>query len=336
MKPIILSAGDPSGIGPEIILKAWRARLTENLAPFIVVGDYEIFLQREKIFSLNVPLQLIKHPSDNFDFSKALPIINIQNQQESSLGHPNKKNATGIIESITKATDFIFDNAGRAIVTAPISKKVLYDSGFGFPGHTEFLAHIAFQKTNKNYRPVMMLAEDELRTVPITIHMALKEIFGHLDQNLIIETAEITYYALKENFLIKEPHIVLAGLNPHAGEDGAMGDEEEKILRPAIKQLKQKGINITGPYPADTLFHKQARKKYDAALCLYHDQALIPIKTIGFDSAVNITLGLPFIRTSPDHGTAFDIATKNIASPESLINAIKRADELTQNLQYDR
>lgn len=337
MRPIAISCGDPSGIGTEIIIKAWLNREFYNLPCFFIVGSYEIILEYSKLLNINIPLQKIKahnlqnHHDINKIYKTSLPILNIKNKQIFSPSIARTENASGIIECIETAVKLVFKGYASAIVTCPIAKKNLYNAGFKFPGHTEFLAHLAYKYTNILPHPVMMLKGKELAVVPTTIHIALKEIADILTPKLIIDTVKITYQSLKQQFNIKNPRISIAGLNPHAGEDGSMGLEEQNIITPAIDGLKKIDIFAQGPLPADTMFHKNAIANYDVAICMYHDQALIPIKTLHFDDAVNITLGLPFIRTSPDHGTAFNIAGKNIASYKSLAEAILIAQEMLQN-----
>ncbi len=238
-------------------------------------------------------------------------------------GKPDGAHAPAIIRAIERGVEMVRSGECSALVTNPIAKKVLIDAGFGFPGHTEFLGHLTGAP-----RAVMMLAIEGLRVVPVTVHEPLAKVPALLTEDLIVETARITAAALQRDFGIAAPRLALAGLNPHAGEGGAMGREEETVIRPAIARLQADGLSVTGPHPADTLFHVAARARYDAALCMYHDQALIPLKTIDFDRGVNVTLGLPIIRTSPDHGTAFDIAGKGIANPASLIAAIELAADL--------
>ncbi len=238
-------------------------------------------------------------------------------------GRPSSDNAPAVIRSIERGVELVRSGECSALVTNPIAKKVLIDAGFGFPGHTEFLGHLTGAP-----RAVMMLAVEGLRVVPVTVHEPLAKVPTLLTEDLIVETAQITAAALTRDFGVSSPRLALAGLNPHAGEGGAMGKEEETVIRPAIARLQAEGLAVTGPHPADTMFHAAARARYDAALCMYHDQALIPLKTIDFERGVNVTLGLPIIRTSPDHGTAFDIAGKGIASPASLIAAIELAADL--------
>ncbi|WP_370931115.1 4-hydroxythreonine-4-phosphate dehydrogenase PdxA [Bartonella sp. DGB1] len=329
--PIIISCGDPAGIGLELIFKAWLQRTEKKLPPFICLADPEYTNKQKKILNFNIPVASINTPLEFKIFDNYLPIIPLKNKITGELAKPNTENASAIIESISRSVEYIAKNQARALVTCPISKNNLYQSGFTFPGHTEFLAALAKKFFNQDATPVMMLAGETLKTVPITIHIPLSEVAERLSKEVIIDTATIVHNELVNKFKITSPRIVITGINPHAGEAGTIGSEEETIIIPAINYLKQnKNINILGPFPADTLFHSEARQKYDVALCIYHDQALIPIKTLHFHDAVNITLGLPFVRTSPDHGTAFDIATKNIANADSLIEAIKTADKLTK------
>jgi 4-hydroxythreonine-4-phosphate dehydrogenase len=234
-----------------------------------------------------------------------------------------------VVEAIDRSVEMALSGSASAVVTCPIAKKPLYDAGFAFPGHTEYLAHLAERRTGKAIRPVMMLAGPELRTIPVTIHIPLADVSKVLTSELVFETGYIVAHDLKTRFGMDRPRLAVAGLNPHAGEGGAMGHEDAEIVLPAVERLRVLGIDARGPLPADTMFHARARKTYDAALCMYHDQALIPAKTLAFDEAVNVTLGLPFIRTSPDHGTAFDIAGQGVAKPDSLIAALRMAAELS-------
>ena len=245
-----------------------------------------------------------------------------------SPGRPDPANAAGIVEAIDRAVADCLAGDAAAVVTCPIAKKPLYDAGFRFPGHTEYLAHLASLRTGTEIMPVMLLAGPELRTVPVTIHIALADVPKALTTELIVATARITAADLASRFGIARPRLAVAGLNPHAGEGGAMGREDELVIRPAIDRLRAEGIDAFGPLPADTMFHARARAGYDVAICMYHDQALIPAKALAFDDAVNVTLGLPFIRTSPDHGTAFDIAGKGIARADSLLAALRLARRL--------
>lgn len=327
-RAIAISCGDPSGIGPEIIIKAWLGKKNGQLPNFFVIGDQEIFRHTAERMGVKINFTFADANLSYKTFDEALPILPLQNSQVDCVGASDSINAAGTIEAIERGALLVCQGAADALVTCPIAKKPLYDAGFSFPGHTEFLAELAHQFYGKQFKPVMMLSGPQLRTVPVTVHIPLSEVFKLLSTDLITETGRIVAHDLKRKFKLKDPRIVVAGLNPHAGEEGALGSEDIAVIKPAIEVLKNEGIAIDGPYPADTLFNNHRRGAYDAALCMYHDQALIPVKTIGFDDTVNVTLGLPFIRTSPDHGTAFDIAGKNIASPASLISAIKLAQQL--------
>ncbi|MBX4336181.1 4-hydroxythreonine-4-phosphate dehydrogenase PdxA [Bartonella raoultii] len=331
MTALVVSSGDPAGIGPEIAIKAWSLRFVRKVPSFVLIADPDVIRSRAHFLQIDVKIEsvLTNHLVKNFQ--TALPVIPLKNRQTHQLGSPSEKNAAGIIEAIKRGVQLTQNGHASALVTCPIAKKNLYDAGFQFPGHTEFLANLAHQTSQKYYHPVMMLSGPQLRTVPITVHIPFKEVPSHLTRDLIIQTAFITENDLRKRFKITSPRLAVSGLNPHAGENGAMGKEDLEIITPAIEYLKKKGLDVIGPLAADTMFHKCARKTYDAALCMYHDQALIPVKTLDFSNTVNVTLGLPFIRTSPDHGTAFDIADKGIASPESFIAALKLAHQLAEN-----
>lgn len=326
--PLALSVGDPSGVGPELALAAWLLREQLEIPAFYLLADPILIDARARHLGFVVPLRTVSPGEALATFSVALPIVALTNQFIDSPGQPDSKNAAGTVEAIERAVNDTVTGLAAAVVTCPIAKKPLYDAGFGYPGHTEFLGYLAEQHTGKAARPVMMLAGPELRAVPVTIHIPLSDVPRALTTELIVETAEITARDLVSNFGIANPRLAVAGLNPHAGEGGAMGREDEDVIRPAIDQLVAKGIDARGPYPADTMFHARARETYDAAICMYHDQGLIPAKALAFDETVNVTLGLPFIRTSPDHGTAFDIAGKGIARPDSLIAALKLARQM--------
>ena len=292
--------GEPAGIGPEVALAAFDhfgGRIGNH--PLKLVGDAQIFA------------------------SRAQSLIPTSARAAASPGKPDSANAAAVIEAIEVAARACLAGEAAAMVTAPINKAVLQAAGFGFPGHTEFLGHLTGAR-----RAVMMLASDKLRVVPLTIHMPVADVPKSIDKLAVFETAEIVLTALRREFGILNPRLAVAGLNPHAGEDGVMGDEETLVIAPAIAALKARGFAVTGPLSADTLFHEEARKTYDAALCMYHDQALIPIKTLSFWDGVNVTLGLPIVRTSPDHGTAFDIAGTGKADARSMIAAVKMAADM--------
>jgi 4-hydroxythreonine-4-phosphate dehydrogenase len=326
--PLAVSIGDPSGIGPEIAIAAWRNRQRNGIPPFYLLADPALITSRARMLGADIPLSETE-PSRACDlFSSSLPVVSLSCRFSDQPGTPDSANAKGVIEAIDRAVDDCFHGKAAAIVTCPIAKKPLYDAGFRFPGHTEYLAHLASQRIGKPVMPVMMLAGPDLRTVPVTIHIPLSQVPQALTTELIVSTARITAADLRDRFGIEKPRLAISGLNPHAGEGGSMGAEDKDIVLPAVTALRADGIDAFGPLPADTMFHPRARAGYDAALCMYHDQALIPAKALAFDEAVNVTLGLPFIRTSPDHGTAFDIAGKGIARPDSLISALKLASQL--------
>jgi 4-hydroxythreonine-4-phosphate dehydrogenase len=329
--PLALTMGDPAGIGLEIALKAWLQRASAPLAPFCVYGNAAALVERGRDFALGVPIVAISEPRDAaMHFDKALPVMDIALAAPAIAGTPDVKNAPAVIAAITNAVADTAAGRVRGVVTNPIAKSVLYGGGFEHPGHTEFLAALAGKHwSGRHHHPVMMLACDALKVVPLTIHVPLSAVPGLVTRDLIVATARITAEALRSDFGIAGPRIAVTGLNPHAGEDGAMGTEEHDTIIPALRILTADGIRVSGPHPADTLFHAAARSTYDAVVAMYHDQALIPIKTLAFDEGVNVTLGLPFVRTSPDHGTAFDIAAKGIASPSSLIEALKLADAMS-------
>lgn len=325
---LALSAGDPSGIGPEIAIAAFMAREALDVPAFYLLADPALIASRAGQLGLSVPIIETTPAQSARAFAQALPIVPLTARCVDSPGRPDPANAAATVEAIDRAVAACLAGDAAAVVTCPIAKKPLYDAGFRFPGHTEYLAHLAARHTGVEALPVMMLAGPDLRTVPVTIHIALAEVPKALTTELIVATARITAADLASRFGIARPRLAIAGLNPHAGEGGSMGLEDERIVRPAVDILRAEGIDAFGPLPADTLFHPRARAGYDAALCMYHDQALIPAKALAFDEAVNVTLGLPFIRTSPDHGTAFDIAGKGIARPDSLIAALKLARKL--------
>lgn len=328
---LALTIGEPAGIGPEILLAAWQARKAQALPAFFVLGDPALIAARARRLNLDIPIVETTPAEGAAHFDATLPVVPLENRLADTPGIATGANAAGVIEAITRGVEDTLAGRAAAVVTCPIAKKPLYDAGFQFPGHTEFLGHLAAQATGRPATAVMMLAGPELRTVPVTVHLALNEVAGSLTQEMIESAGAIVARDLTDRFAIPSPRLAVSGLNPHAGEGGAMGREDIETIAPAIAALRNKGIDAFGPLPADTMFHAAARKSYDAALCMYHDQALIPVKTLAFDETVNVTLGLPFIRTSPDHGTAFDIAGKGIARPDSLIAAIKLARLLADN-----
>lgn len=331
-KPLVVSIGEPAGIGPDVILKAFEQRNTLNLSPFYVQGDKGILEERAKQLNLEISFQEIDetqiHEVASF-FSSSLPVRKCGvSVSDVEAGQLNADNASFVIEAIRSSIEDIHNGFASGIVTAPIHKGNLYSAGFEFPGHTEYLASLSKDIFGFERQPVMMLASDELRVVPVTIHVPFADVPSLLTKGLIKETTHILAKDLEERFGIKAPHIIVTGLNPHAGEDGTIGRTEIEIIEPAVQDLCADGLNVTGPYSADTCFHPRARANYDAAVTMYHDQGLIPIKTLSFDDGVNVTLGLPFIRTSPDHGTALDIAGTGDAKPDSFIAALKMAAQM--------
>lgn len=315
--PIALTCGEPAGIGPELAAAAWD-ELRSDL-PFVWIGD-------PRFLPHNTPFSVIERPEQAADIcEKALPVLPLEFEGgKSHPGQPDPRHAQGVIACIETAVALVQSGKVSAICTAPIHKKALKDGAdFAFPGHTEFLAHLAGGQD-----VVMMLASQSLRVVPATIHIALQDVSKALTAELLERTIRITHDGLIKQFGIAHPRLAVAGLNPHAGEGGTMGHEELDMIIPTLNRLRAHGLDVVGPMSADTMFHDRARARYDAAIAMYHDQALIPIKTLAFDEGVNVTLGLPFIRTSPDHGTAFDIAGKGLARPDSLIAALRMAADM--------
>ncbi len=323
-KPLALTSGEPAGIGPDIAIEAWLRRKEAKLPPFYLLGDRNHFAGRAEALDSRVEFADVGPEDACSAFADALPVVSTGVKATAQPGKPDGSSADAAIASIRQAVGDVAAGRASAVVTNPIAKSVLYRAGFNHPGHTEFLAELAGQNGHTP-QPVMMLWSPALAVVPVTIHLALREAIEQLSSGLIVSTARIAVADLKARFGIARPRLAISGLNPHAGEFGTLGSEDEEIVSPAIAVLRNAGIDARGPLPADTMFHEAARKTYDCAICMYHDQALIPIKTIAFDDAVNVTLGLPFIRTSPDHGTAFDIAGSGKANPASLIAALKLA-----------
>ncbi len=307
----------------------WRRRAELRLPPFYLIGQSEFIKRRAHLLGVDIAVSAVT-PSQAIEcFQRALPIVPLDTAVTAMPGKPDASSAPAAIESIRRAVADVLAGHAAAIVTNPVAKNVLYRSGFAEPGHTEFLGKLAQEATGNATRPVMMLWSPELAVVPVTIHLPLKDVATQLTSELITDTGRIAARDLTRRFGISRPRLAIAGLNPHAGEEGALGAEDSAIVAPAVKRLQDEGIDAVGPMPADTMFHARARAAYDVALCMYHDQALIPIKTLAFDHAVNVTLGLPFVRTSPDHGTAFDIAGKGTADPSSLIAALTLAARLS-------
>jgi 4-hydroxythreonine-4-phosphate dehydrogenase len=327
--PLALTLGEPAGIGPDLALTLWLKRRDFDLPAFYLIGDVDFLRRRAGALGLDVPLAAVTPAQAGESFTRALPVVALHLPVTAAPGRPDATSAPAAIASIERAVADVVAGKASALVTNPVAKSVLYRGGFADPGHTEFLARLAQAATGKPAQPVMMLWSPQLAVVPVTVHLPLAEVTGALTTALIVTTGRIVARDMAERFAIARPRLALAGLNPHAGEDGALGGEDEAIVKPAVAQLKAAGIDARGPFSADTMFHAKARQGYDAALCMYHDQALIPIKTIAFHQAVNVTLGLPFVRTSPDHGTAFDLAGTGRADPASLAAAMKLAARLS-------
>ena len=328
-KPLALTSGEPAGIGLDITIKAWLRRNELKLPAFYLLGDRDSLNNRAKLLGLKLKLAEVSAEQAPDAFADALPVVATGHSATARPGHPDDTSAGAAMASIRQAVGDVIAGQASAVVTNPIAKSVLYRAGFRHPGHTEYLAELA--ATNGHTpQPVMMLWSPALVVVPVTIHLALRDAITQLSSDLIVTTARIVVAALKTRFGLANPRLAISGLNPHAGEDGSIGTEDKTIVAPAVEILRREGVEIRGPLPADTMFHEAARRTYDCAICMYHDQALIPVKTLAFEDAVNVTLGLPFIRTSPDHGTAFDIAGTGKADPSSLIAALRLAARMAE------
>jgi 4-hydroxythreonine-4-phosphate dehydrogenase len=328
-KPLVLTFGDPAGIGPDITIAAFLARGSIRVPPFVLLGEPEVLAARARALGLAIGIEAIGEIAAGPSvFASALPVLPISIASPVVAGRPDPANAAAVKQSIERSVALVREGAASAVVTNPISKATLTRAGFGFPGHTEFLAALTGCESSD---AVMMLVGQDLKVVPVTIHIPLKEVTTALTAERITKTLQIVARDFARYFGLARPRVAVTGLNPHAGEDGTMGREEIEIIVPAIEAARRKGIDVTGPYPADTLFHEEARKRYDVALAMYHDQALIPVKTLAFDTGVNATLGLSFVRTSPDHGTAFALAGTGRASPRSLIEALRLAVTMQRN-----
>ena len=323
-KALALTIGEPAGIGPDIAIAAWLKRRELDMPPFYLIGDRAFILERASILGTPVEATDASPAIAAKLFADALPVVASGIAATAKPGKPDDTSAPAAIAAIKNAVADVRAGYASAVVTNPIAKSVLYRAGFSHPGHTEFLAELAAADGTIPH-PVMMIWSPDLAVVPVTIHLPLRDAISQLTSDLIVKTARIVAADLKTRVGIASPRLAISGLNPHAGEDGSLGTEDQSIIAPAVATLRADGIDARGPLPADTLFHANARKTYDCAICMYHDQALIPIKTIAFDDGVNVTLGLPFIRTSPDHGTAFDIAGTGRANPSSLIAALRLA-----------
>ncbi len=323
--PLAVALGDPAGIGPEIVAKSWEKREALDLPPFFAVGDREAV---EAVW--DGPIETVSDPGEAADcFRHALPLVRVGGGSSINPGAPDLDGARNALDALEIAVGLTRSGAASGLVTGPVSKFQLHAIGFTHPGQTEFVAErcgVASEMV------AMMLVGPTLRTVPVTVHVALREVPNILTVERIIGKARATIRGLQRQFGIEQPRIAVAGLNPHAGEDGTLGREEQEIIIPALERLREDGFDVAGPYPADTMFHESARERYDAALCMYHDQALIPLKALHFDEGVNMTLGLPIVRTSPDHGTAFPIAGKNEANPGAMIAALRTAAASAQRI----
>jgi 4-hydroxythreonine-4-phosphate dehydrogenase len=327
--PLAVTIGEPSGIGPDLIVTAWRDRRERRLAPFHVFGDPDLLAGRARDLGFTLEWRETR-PGEAMPADGALAICPLQAVARGRPGKADECDFRAVMESIEQAVAAVFAGRAGGVVTAPIAKRSLADAGLDHPGHTEFLAELCERHTGKSAMPVMMIASSKLRTVPVTIHIPLREVAGALSTALIADTARIVANDLRSRFGIGAPRLAVAGLNPHAGEGGLLGGEDDGIVAPAVALLRAEGIDARGPLPADTMFHARARAEYDAAICMYHDQALIPAKALAFDEGVNVTLGLPLIRTSPDHGTAPALAGTGRANPSSFLAAMRFAARLAR------
>ena len=317
--------GEPAGVGVETVLKAWLKYELQNLPPFFLIGDPSHAEEMARAVHGRPAVVLIDRPEQAQDaIASGLPVLPLALPRPVRPGHPDADNAPQVIKAIDMAVDLALSGAVSAIVTAPINKAALYRIGFEHPGHTEYLAHLC----GIAGEPVMLLSSPGLRAVPVTIHCSLRDALGILDSELIVRQSVTTAAALASDFGLPNAHLAIAGLNPHAGESGDLGREDIEIVAPAIERLRQSGLNVSGPHAPDSMFHAKMRETYDVAICMYHDQALIPVKTLGFEIGINITLGLPIVRTSPDHGTALPLAGTGRADPASMISAIGTAGNL--------
>ncbi len=324
--PLAVTVGEPSGVGPDILLALHRDRESLGLPDFFAIADPAMLAARANRLGLAVEIATIGAPGETAGTARrALPVLPLLNPHAETPGEVDPASAFGTIEAIDRGVRLSLAGEAHALVTGPIDKKALYDAGFSHPGHTEYLAALCGQILQRPFTPVMLLTGPDLSCVPVTIHVPLQDVPGLLTEDLIVETARIVAGDLKSRFGLEAPRLAVSGLNPHAGERGAIGLEDRDVIQPAVARLVAEGIDAVGPLPADTMFHAQARRTYDVALCMYHDQALIPAKTLAFDETVNVTLGLPLIRTSPDHGTAADIAGTGRARPDSFASALRLA-----------
>lgn len=326
--PLVLSLGEPAGVGPEIALMAWASRIEQALPVFCAVGDPELLRARARLLGLEVPVAPCAPEAAGGYFEHALPVRPAGPPATAAPGRPDASSAPAVLESLECAVDLVLEGRAGGLVTAPLAKSVVYQAGFPFPGHTEYLAARCAAPGQPAPRPVMMIWSPELAVVPVTIHVPLRAVPDLLTVDLILETGRIVDRDMRRRFGLAAPRLAVAGLNPHAGEGGTLGMEDEAIVRPAVERLRAEGIDARGPLPADTLFHAAARADHDVVIGMYHDQVLAPVKTLAFHEGVNTTLGLPFVRTSPDHGTAFDLAGSGRADPSSLMAALRLAAHL--------
>ncbi|MEX6505541.1 4-hydroxythreonine-4-phosphate dehydrogenase PdxA [Jiella sp. M17.18] len=328
IRPLAVTVGEPSGVGPDIVL-ALTTQKGGTLPPLFVIADPSMLAARAKRLGLAVELAPIASPADAAGVGpSALPVLPLVNRHAEAPREIDPANGAGTVEAIDRATALVLAGEASAVVTGPIDKKALYDIGFKHPGHTEYLADLCASRTGRATMPVMLLTGPDLSCVPVTIHIPLAEVPRQLTREVIEATCRIVAADYRDRLGIPRPRLAVSGLNPHAGEKGAIGGEDEAVIRPAVEALRADGIDAVGPMPADTMFHPEARARYDVAICMYHDQALIPAKTLAFDATVNATLGLPIIRTSPDHGTAADIAGTGKARPDSFLAAIRLAAKM--------
>ncbi|MFC3693317.1 4-hydroxythreonine-4-phosphate dehydrogenase PdxA [Chenggangzhangella methanolivorans] len=329
-RPLALSMGEPAGVGPELALALWRDRDRLSTPPFTVLGCPATFAARARLVGIDAPIAEVEPEGAPAVFADRFPVTPV-GRCVAEPGKPNSADAKTVIEAIRLGVELVHGGRCSALVTLPIAKAPLVEAGFPHPGHTEYLGALSETLWGRPFRAVMLLWAEEIAVVPVTVHMPLREACERLTEDDIVATGEIVARDLCRRFRIERPRrLAVAGLNPHAGENGVLGHEDDAIVAPAVERLKAEGIIATGPHPADTMFHAAARARYDAALAMYHDQALIPVKTLAFDRAVNVTLGLPFVRTSPDHGTAFDIAGTGAGDPSSLLAALRLAARMAR------
>lgn len=334
--PLAVTLGEPAGVGPDLILQSWLERGTHGLSPFFVAGDPDMLARRADLLDLDVPIERCAEADAPAIFASALPVVPTGQAARGTPAEPTGADAEAVIASIDGCVQAIHTGTARAVVTAPIHKRTLYAAGFTHPGHTEYLGALAERLFGVTATPIMMLAGPELRTVPVTVHIPLRDVPDYLTASMIVAAGQIVARDLVDRFGIDNPRLAVTGLNPHAGEGGALGGEDELIVAPAVGELQLRKIDARGPFPADAIFSAAARTTYDVVLAMYHDQALIPVKTLAFDETVNVTLGLPFVRTSPDHGTAFDLAGTGRARPDSFLAALAMADRMTATSRTKR